>query len=159
MKWRFELLARRLLAPVDVAPLVLVRIVYGLTMLWWVHRQFDLELIRKYYVDPGFFFKFYGFAWVETLPERSMEVLVFSLGILAVFITVGFLYRISIVLFTLGRTYIFLIDASLFINHEYLARTGSGGDTRVLRPSPLDQRISPRTNLCTTHSGTLLHSF
>ncbi len=111
----------RLFVPVPVAPLVMVRILFGLTMLWWATRQINKDLIAYDFVTPGFHFKYYGFAWVQTLPETFMYGLFYLLVVLALFITVGFLYRLSIVLFFLGRTYLFLIDSAFFINHEYLA--------------------------------------
>ena len=43
-----------------------------------------------------------------------------ALGLLAGFIMVGFLYRISAVLFFLGFSYVFLLDQARYLNHFYL---------------------------------------
>jgi hypothetical protein len=44
----------------------------------------------------------------------------FALGVLALFILAGFLYRLSTVLFFLGFTYVFLLDQARYLNHFYL---------------------------------------
>lgn len=43
-----------------------------------------------------------------------------ALGILALFIAIGFLYQISTILFFLGFSFIFLLDKSNYLNHFYL---------------------------------------
>ena len=42
------------------------------------------------------------------------------LGILAIFIGIGFLYRISTIVFFLAFSYIFLLDQARYLNHFYL---------------------------------------
>jgi vitamin K-dependent gamma-carboxylase len=42
------------------------------------------------------------------------------LGLLAFFIAIGFLYRFSCIAFTLGFTYVFLLDQTQYLNHFYL---------------------------------------
>lgn len=49
-----------------------------------------------------------------------MYVHFYVLGALALCIAVGFLYRLSATLFSLGYTYIFLINQPLYQNHYYL---------------------------------------
>ena len=49
-----------------------------------------------------------------------MYVHFFVLGLLAIFIIIGFLYRISAFLFFLGFSYIFLLDQTNYLNHFYL---------------------------------------
>lgn len=50
----------------------------------------------------------------------AMHVLWVILGLLALFIAFGFLYRISTVLFFLGFTYTFLLEQGRYLNHFYL---------------------------------------
>ena len=47
-------------AQVDLAPLVFFRVVFGGIMLWEVMRYFHHDWIKRYYIDPDFFFTFYG---------------------------------------------------------------------------------------------------
>jgi hypothetical protein len=74
--------------------------------------------IETVYVAPKFHFKYYGFEWVESLG--SYTYLLFIVCILcAVLITIGLWYRLSILVFFLGFTYIELIEKTTYLNHYY----------------------------------------
>ncbi len=115
-----ERIARAAFAPVDVAPLVLFRVAFGAILLVEVFRFFLSGWIERYYVEPHFFFKYMGFAWVEPLPPAGMYALFAGLGVLAVLILLGAFYRAAAALFFLGFTYVFLIDRANYLNHFYL---------------------------------------
>jgi len=89
-------------------------------MLWEVLRYFFSGWIPRYWLEPTFHFKYYGFEWVQTPPGDFMYLHFFALGILSIFIIFGFKYRISTTLFFLGFTYMFLLDQSRYLNHFYL---------------------------------------
>ncbi len=110
----------RLFAPTDIAPLVFFRILFGGIMLWEVTRYYSYDWIERYYIDPDFFFTYFGFPWIEPLPGGLMYVHFLGLGLLATFIILGLWYRISAVLFFLGFTYVFLLDQANYLNHFYL---------------------------------------
>ena len=58
---------------------------------------------------------------MDPTMERPYMILHFvALGILALFIMIGFLYRISAFLFFLAFTFMFLLDQSNYLNHFYL---------------------------------------
>lgn len=107
-------------APVDIASLVFFRVVFGLLMTWEVYRYFHHHWISRYWIEPEFFFKYYGFSWVQPWPGQGMYIHWAVLGLLALFIAAGFLYRLSAVLFFLGFTYCFLLDQATYLNHFYL---------------------------------------
>ncbi len=109
----------RLFSPVDNASLVFFRIMFGAILVWEVYRYFDYDRIYHYYIKPSFFFKYYGFEWVEPWSGHGMYVHFIAVGVLAFFILIGFLYRWSAVLFFLGFTYIFLLDQTNHLNHFY----------------------------------------
>jgi len=109
-----------LFLPIDVSILVFFRIIFGAVMLWEVLRYFAYDWIASYWIEPTFHFTYYGFDWVRPLPGDLMYLHFFALGILSIFIIIGFKYRISTVLFFLGFTYIFLIEESRYLNHFYL---------------------------------------
>ncbi|MFK7905893.1 MAG: HTTM domain-containing protein, partial [Chitinophagales bacterium] len=69
---------------------------------------------------PRFFFKFYGFEWVQPLDETGMYVLFGVAIVSALFIMLGLFYRIAAITFFLSFTYIELIDATNYLNHYYL---------------------------------------
>ncbi len=111
---------RGLFKPVDTASIVFFRVAFGAVMLVEVWRYFANGWIDGYYIKPTFFFKYYGFGWVQPWPGEAMNWHFIALGVLALFIMVGFLYRVSTILFFLGFTYVFLLDQTHYLNHFYL---------------------------------------
>ena len=105
---------------IDIAPLVYFRLLFGSIMLWEVTRYYSYDWIERYYIDPQFFFTYHGFSWIEPWPGNLMYVHFLGLGILATFIILGLWYRTSIILFSLGFTYVFLLDQANYLNHFYL---------------------------------------
>lgn len=112
--------ALRLFQPVDIAPLVVFRVAFGALMLWEVWRYFHYDRIARYYVEPTFWFHYMGFEWVRPLPGDGMFWLFYFLGLLSILIMVGALYRVSMVVFWLCFTYVFLLDKTQYLNHFYL---------------------------------------
>lgn len=76
--------------------------------------------IDRFYGEPVFFFKYWGFAWVPTLPAAAMYAVYGVLAVLSLAIAAGLFYRVSIVLFALGFTYTQLLDVTNYLNHYYL---------------------------------------
>lgn len=113
--------AARLFEPVDIASIVVFRIMFGSMMLGEVWRYFDKVWITGYYVQTRFRFKYFGFAWVEPWPGAGMYVHYAALAVLSAFVIVGFLYRASCALLFAGLAYVFLLDEALYLNHAYLA--------------------------------------
>lgn len=111
---------KRLFAPIDASSLVVFRIGFGIIMIWDVIRYWSAGWISKYYIDPQFYFKYYGFEWIQPWDGNGMYWHFAALGVLAVFISIGFMYRTSTLLFTLGFSYVFLLDQSCYLNHFYL---------------------------------------
>ncbi len=110
----------RLFAPVDIAPLVYVRIIFGAVMFWEVRRYFQNGWIGSFYSAPTFHFTYYGFEWVKPWPGDGMQMHFFALGLLSACIVAGFCYRIAAALFFAGFTYVFLLDEVRYLNHFYL---------------------------------------
>ncbi|GAA0873065.1 HTTM domain-containing protein [Gangjinia marincola] len=70
------------------------------------------------YIEPSFFFSYYGFEWVKPLGIYTY-ILFIICGISALFILLGFKYRVSSVIFFLSFTYIELMDKTTYLNHYY----------------------------------------
>ena len=103
---------------VDAAPLALFRILFGLMMFISIVRFWAYGWIEKFYIEPKFHFSFYGFDWVQ--PIGTYTYLVFIIcGISALFVAIGFKYRISIIAFFLSFTFIELMDKTTYLNHYY----------------------------------------
>lgn len=104
----------------DISSVVFFRVVFGLIMVWGVGKYLYTDLLKRNFITPNFHVTYHGFDWVQPLPENLLYMLFYTLVILAFFIAIGFVYRISIVLFFVGFSYVFLIDQSYYLNHYYL---------------------------------------
>lgn len=111
---------QRTFASTDNTPLAYFRIAFGVLMLWEICRYFYYGWIDRYYVKPTFHFTYFGFSWVAPWPESYMHVHFFMLGVLALCVLLGLYYRITMPLFFLGFTYVFLLDMAQYLNHFYL---------------------------------------
>ena len=113
-------LKSNLFATVDGSFLSVFRIGFGVIMFLEVLRYWFNDWIRWLYIEPTFYFKYYGFEWIEPWPGDGMYYHFAVMGILAIFISIGFLYRISTALFFLAFSYVFLLDQTRYLNHFYL---------------------------------------
>ncbi len=111
----------RLLEGTDAAWLAAFRVLFGLTMAVSMWRFIANDWIARFFVEPSFFFKYWGFAWVQPLSGPALQTLVVALGVLALALAAGAAFRLCAVLLALGLTYLQLIDVSTYLNHYYLA--------------------------------------
>lgn len=74
--------------------------------------------IDKLYIQPDFFFSYYGFEFVKPLGVYTYLIFIIC-GLSALFIALGFKYRIAIIAFFLSFTYIELMDKTTYLNHYY----------------------------------------
>src|SRR5207248_4254638 len=96
------------------------RIVFGLVNAGLVVRVLWQHLVGSWWAIAPFLFKYAGFSWVKPWPGIWLQFHWIALGVFAFFIAIGFLYRISTVLFFLSHTYFFLLDQGRYVNHLYL---------------------------------------
>ena len=94
--------------------------VFGLVGLVAVVRFFIHGWIADLYINPSYHFSYLGFGWVQPWPGCGMYVHFAALGLLSVCVVVGYRYRLSVILFTLGFAYVELIDKTTYLNHYYL---------------------------------------
>ncbi|MGH3146037.1 MAG: HTTM domain-containing protein, partial [Rubrobacter sp.] len=99
-----------LFAPVDPASLAFFRVAFGALMFWEISKYSSNGWIGTLFADPTFRFSYYGFDWIQPWPDRWMYLHFLALQILAFLVAFGFLYRISVALFFMGFTYVFLLD-------------------------------------------------
>lgn len=105
--------------PVSIAPLITFRIVFGLLMFFSTARFWWRGWVTSVYVTPKFHFTYQGFEWVHPMGNTGMHVLFIVIALAALFIALGFLYRIAIVVFFIGFTYVELLDVTTYLNHYY----------------------------------------
>tara|TARA_R100001143_G_scaffold52481_2_gene47706 strand:- start:84462 stop:85733 length:1272 start_codon:yes stop_codon:yes gene_type:complete len=74
--------------------------------------------IEKLYIEPLLSFSYYGFEWVQ--PMGAYTYMIFLIcAVSAIFVSLGYKYRIAIILFFLSFTYIELMDKTTYLNHYY----------------------------------------
>jgi hypothetical protein len=112
---------QRLFQPVDIASLILLRIVFGILGFadvfgTWIYYH----MMKGAFAPEAFQFKYYGFEWVRPLPEPFMSVLLLSIRACAILVMLGKWYRISATLFAFGFTYTYFLEKAHYLNHGYL---------------------------------------
>lgn len=75
--------------------------------------------VEEQYVNPSFYFNYYGFEWVKPLGLYGMYLLFGIMVVAALHVMLGYYYRAAIVVFFLAFTYVELIDKTNYLNHYY----------------------------------------
>lgn len=102
----------------SAAPLAVFRIALGLMLFLGIIRFWTKGWIDTLYIQPKYYFPFYGFEFV-TAPGHWIYLVFAICGLSALFVALGFFYRFSIISLFLSFTYIELIDKSTYLNHYY----------------------------------------
>ncbi len=105
--------------PMSLAPLAILRIIFGLVMVISCVRFAALGWIHEQYIAPVVHFPYAGFEWVVSLGDPGMYILFGVMTLAAAGIALGSWYRISSVVFFLSFTYVELIDKTYYLNHYY----------------------------------------
>lgn len=103
----------------NIVSLAWFRILFGILMLFGVLRISYFGWIQDLYINPNFYFTFYGFEWVKPFGATGMYIVFIVMGIAALLIALGLFYRFASILFFLSFTYIELIDKTNYLNHYY----------------------------------------
>lgn len=104
--------------PVYSASLAVFRMVFGLMLLFSTIRFWTKGWIEELYINPKFYFSYYGFDWVKPLGDYTY-ILFIICGVSALLFALGLFYRIASVLLFLSFTYIELMDKTNYLNHYY----------------------------------------
>ncbi len=102
----------------EAAPLAVFRILFGLMMFISIVRFWLNGWIEKLYLSPKFFFSYYGFEWVKPLGDFTYLIFIVC-ALAALFIALGYRYRLAAITFFLSFTYIELMDKTTYLNHYY----------------------------------------
>ena len=98
--------------------LSIFRFLFGGMMVFSIIRFAANGWIRKFYIDPTFHFKYFGFEFVRPLGEWTYLIFVVC-GFSALAVCLGWHYRVAIISFFLSFTYIELMDKTTYLNHYY----------------------------------------
>lgn len=102
----------------DAAPLAVFRIFFGLMVLTSLIRFASYGWIDKLYIQPDYFFTYYGFEWVRPLGIWTYAIYIVC-GIASIGLILGYRYRLSAGVLFLSWTYIELMDKTHYLNHYY----------------------------------------
>lgn len=105
-------------SPIEAAPLAVFRILFGGMMFFSILRFWSYGWIDKLYVRPQFFFSYYGFDRIRPMGNYTYLIFI-ACAIAAVMVSVGYKYRMAIIVFFLSFTYIELMDKTTYLNHYY----------------------------------------
>lgn len=104
--------------PVSTAPLAVFRVLFGVMMLGSIIRFWANGWIESIYIEPEYHFSYFGFEWVKPLGVYTYLIFIIC-ALSALFVALGFKYRMAILTFFLSFTYIELMDKTTYLNHYY----------------------------------------
>ncbi|WP_411766375.1 HTTM domain-containing protein [Winogradskyella sp. A3E31] len=105
---------------IDNSGLVVFRIFFGLLCFFESVGAVFTGWVKRTLVEPEFTFSFIGFEWLQPLPGGWMYVFYIVMGIMGLFIMVGYKYRMSMLAFALMWSATYLMQKSSYNNHYYL---------------------------------------
>lgn len=108
------------LAPVDISSLCVFRMLFGLTMAAACTRFLVKGWLESQWLEPRLLFPYPGLELLRPLPGPLLQLLMWSLVVLALSIALGLFTRLSCLLFALGFSYLELLDRATYLNHYYL---------------------------------------
>lgn len=113
-------LTQRLSLPTPTGALVAFRIALGAIIAISALRFLAYGWVTEFFVQPTFYFKYWGFAWVKPLPAPWIHAVFALMGVLGVCFATGFLYRVVAPLTLVVFAYVNLVDVTNWLNHYYL---------------------------------------
>ena len=102
----------------SAAPLAVFRMAFGLLILASVVRFWAKGWIAELYLQPKFFFPYYGLEFIKPLGGYTYALFAVCGGC-ALLVALGWYYRPAAVGLFLSFTYIELMDKSTYLNHYY----------------------------------------
>lgn len=102
----------------SASPLAVFRIMLGGLIFLSMIRFWANGWIETLYIEPKYFFPFYGFEFVKPLGDYTYLLFIIC-AFAALLVMLGLFYRISMVVLFLSFTYIELMDKSTYLNHYY----------------------------------------
>ncbi len=105
---------------IDNSPLIVFRIFFGFLISCEGFGAILTGWVRRTLIEPQFTFSFIGFEWLQPLPGNGMYFYFATMGLLGIFIALGYKYRISMVSFTILWAGAYFMQKTSYNNHYYL---------------------------------------
>ncbi|QNE40572.1 HTTM domain-containing protein [Hymenobacter sp. NBH84] len=144
-----------LFRPIDIAWLVVARVLIGSSLALEVAGSLALGYIREY-TEPAFHFSYLFFTWLPALPPVGMiglHLLIIGLGVA---VAAGWRFQFTAPALCLAFTWLFLAEQTRYINHFYLYSLLAGllALTPAHRAASADVRAGRTTASTTTPAWT-----
>lgn len=114
-----ELSRQSLFREIDNSSLIIFRVLFGFLLLVETWGAILTGWVNTNLISPKVFFPFIGFNWLQPLPGYGMYIYFICLGILGLFVMIGFRYRFSLLCFTILWTAQYLMQKTAYNNHYY----------------------------------------
>lgn len=105
---------------IDNSSLIVFRILFGLLIFLESVGAIFTGWIKRTLIDPEYTFTVIGFEWLQPLPGNGMYFYYLLMGVLGLFVMLGYKYRWSMLGFTLLWTATYLMQKASYNNHYYL---------------------------------------
>ncbi|MGK0325522.1 MAG: hypothetical protein ACJA1D_000863 [Polaribacter sp.] len=102
----------------NAAPLAIFRLFFGLMMFASIIRFWANGWIEKLYLAPKFHFSYFGFSGIKPIGNYTYLLFIIC-GVSALFVAIGYRYRLAIITFFLSFLYIEFMDKTTYLNHYY----------------------------------------
>ncbi len=107
--------------PVPGHSVAVMRIAMGALMLFESINYGVFHCLDCRFRGTAYLFKYQHFEWAVLPPGRGLEALFLVMGVSAIGVMLGYRYRLSILVLTASVAWYFLLDATEYLNHYYLA--------------------------------------
>lgn len=114
------MLNRWLFKQVDNSALVVFRALFGLLIAIEAFGAIFTGWVRRTLIEPDFTFNFIGFEFLQPLPGNGMLWYYGSMGVFGIFVMLGYKYRLSIIVYGIMWSAVYLMQKSSYNNHYYL---------------------------------------
>jgi hypothetical protein len=105
---------------VDNSALVLFRVVFGLLIALEAWGAIATGWIKRTLLDSDFNFHFIGLDFLQPLPGYGMYYYYGIMGLLGIFVMLGYRYRLSILCYGILWAGVYFMQKSSYNNHYYL---------------------------------------
>jgi hypothetical protein len=106
--------------PVDNAPLVVFRVIFGFLITAEAWGAILTGWVRRAYIEPSYNFPFIRFSFLEPLPGDGMYLYYIVMGAAGIFVMIGYRYRLAMVTYAILWSGSYLMQKTNYNNHYYL---------------------------------------
>lgn len=114
------MLNRWLFTRIDNSALIVFRVLFGALLAIEAIGGIFTGWVKRTLIEPQFTFNFIGFEFLQPLPGNGMIWYYAFLGLLGIFVMLGFKYRLSMTLYAILWAGVYLMQKSSYNNHYYL---------------------------------------